>query len=141
VYNFNDQVEINMRTSCVVDIDLPSIRADLPLTAWELVPYSFVVDWFYDVGSFLEAHTLAVKASGLAIGDGYDVTLVRNLDNVTHTLAAGWSGSINQTATSYGKLTRRVPGSVSQSPSWNVRLDEFKVLDLISLGAQFLKRR
>lgn len=28
---------------------------DLPATAWELVPFSFVVDWFVGVGNFLQA--------------------------------------------------------------------------------------
>lgn len=30
--------------------------ADVPSTAWELVPYSFVVDWFVGVGDWISAH-------------------------------------------------------------------------------------
>lgn len=30
--------------------------ADVPSAAWELVPYSFVVDWFVGVGDWLSAH-------------------------------------------------------------------------------------
>jgi hypothetical protein len=43
----------------VVTLELPGATLDRWSTlnpvglAWELIPYSFVVDWFYDVGSFL----------------------------------------------------------------------------------------
>lgn len=32
------------------------------LTAWELVPWSFVVDWFVDVSGFIRAHSLALTS-------------------------------------------------------------------------------
>lgn len=36
--------------------------------AWDAVPFSFVVDWFFDIGSFLESLTCMV---GLEIRDGF----------------------------------------------------------------------
>lgn len=41
------------------------------LLAWELVPYSFVVDWFLPVGNYLESFT---AYDGLAFRSGYQVT-------------------------------------------------------------------
>lgn len=38
--------------------------------AWELLPYSFVVDWFWDIGGFLEALE-ARRTSGLSFHNGY----------------------------------------------------------------------
>jgi hypothetical protein len=32
---------------------------DIPATLWEVVPYSFVVDWFFNVGDWIQAFTPA----------------------------------------------------------------------------------
>lgn len=37
--------------------DLGISLRELPSTAWELVPYSFVADWFFNFGEFLRAST------------------------------------------------------------------------------------
>jgi hypothetical protein len=34
---------------------------ELVLTGWELIPYSFLVDYFTNIGEILEAHSLAVS--------------------------------------------------------------------------------
>lgn len=39
-----------------VSPDLGLSLADVPRVAWELLPYSFVVDWFFGVGDWLTAH-------------------------------------------------------------------------------------
>lgn len=41
------------------------------LLAWELIPYSFVVDWFFQVGAYLEAMT---ALSGLTVEDASTTT-------------------------------------------------------------------
>lgn len=50
-------------TVCRVFFQLKTDKADLgvsvydiPRVAWELIPYSFVVDWFFGVGDWLTAH-------------------------------------------------------------------------------------
>lgn len=68
------------RTGYVVDITnadlatLASTGLDNPmLVAWELVPYSFVVDWFYKVGDFLSALS---AFRGVTIRDKWQSLLV-----------------------------------------------------------------
>lgn len=39
--------------------------------AWELVPFSFVVDWFYDVGDFLDSSSSLV---GISLSNGFTTT-------------------------------------------------------------------
>lgn len=46
------------------------------LLAWELLPYSFVVDWFIPIGGYLEAQT---ATAGLVVSDG-SVTTTRSYD-------------------------------------------------------------
>lgn len=40
---------------------------DPELVAWELVPFSFVIDWFAPVGSWLEARAFASSLKGLFV--------------------------------------------------------------------------
>lgn len=46
--------------------------------AWELMPYSFVVDWFFDIGGFMEECETAM-AIGLIFQRGYEVSTMRSL--------------------------------------------------------------
>ena len=69
-------------TTClvtVVDSDrlrLSQLGLDNPaLLAWELLPFSFVADWFYPIGPWLEAQT---AMSGISISD-FSVTYTREL--------------------------------------------------------------
>lgn len=41
---------------------LSRISVNPAITFWELVPWSFVVDWFVDVSGFIHAHTLALTS-------------------------------------------------------------------------------
>lgn len=62
--------------------------SDLPAAAWELVPYSFVVDWFSNVGDFIASVTPKVGARKLATW-----TSVQRVDTVTGTLTSTWKAS------------------------------------------------
>lgn len=54
------------------DLQFQSARdfgvAEFPLATWELVPYSFVVDWFVNIGNWLEAITPKLGVNILAEG-------------------------------------------------------------------------
>lgn len=62
----NDLIVLNHKVSCVIKrnfqpyqgVDTRAvISADLFTTAWELVPLSFVVDWFVNIGDILQSVT------------------------------------------------------------------------------------
>lgn len=54
------------------DLEYQSARdwglAELPLALWEIIPFSFVVDWFINIGNWLEAITPKVGIHTLAEG-------------------------------------------------------------------------
>ncbi len=56
--------------------------------AWEVLPYSFVVDWFIPIGPYLESLT---AWNGLQFLDGYKVVL----DKTTTIWSTGYTGKLN----------------------------------------------
>lgn len=58
---------------------------NIPATLWELTPYSFVVDWFANTGSFIRAITPKSKTRSLATWLGYEqsTTITVTQENVT----------------------------------------------------------
>lgn len=75
--------------------DISSVNLSIPQTAWELVPYSFVVDKFIAIGSAINAWTpipgVDTPASGFSIHDSYTIIdEVEALDNpaVADTIAS-----------------------------------------------------
>lgn len=75
-------------------------------TAWELVPFSFVFDWFVDVGGWLEARS---SLQGLSVKAGYASTLTA-YQGQSETLY--WKGS----------RTRAEPSI----PPWNWQVRSYK---------------
>lgn len=66
--------DVTARAYVVYEADLKYQQArdwgvfELPLAAWELIPFSFILDWFIPVGKWLEAITPKVGINILAEG-------------------------------------------------------------------------
>lgn len=68
------------RAGCMGHIDLSSpVSVDPIITAWEVIPYTMVVDWFFNVGDALQAW------SPLAAGK-LDTSFISQEDTFTHIL-------------------------------------------------------
>lgn len=136
------------KSSCTIIASVENPRQDIarwaslnPASiAWELTPYSFVVDWFVDVGGYLR---------NLETGFLYNSRWVKG----TRTDLWSGSGSINHTGT--GDWTFRVSGPVNwctidrtilasyplpDPPSLKVQLGSSRLLSAASLLAVLLKR-
>lgn len=82
---------------------------DLPATLWELTPYSFVVDWFVNVGDWIQAIT---PVPGISVR-GHWVTQCR-LDRTTcsdilidpSALKTGWHGTLGSDEVIYSTFQR-----------------------------------
>jgi hypothetical protein len=106
--------------------------ADPLLTGWELVPFSFIVDWFIDVNSFIQA--VSPFSGAELLGSMASVRDSYVLEQVTDVL---WSGT--ESGSDNGRTTRittdqytRFPHGVSL-PSWNPRITPVRLLDLAAL--------
>jgi hypothetical protein len=107
-----------------------------PLTvAWEVVPFSFVVDWFIPIGDFLGAMTATL---GLTLQGGYTSTRCWQLHNTRQTFSNGkpldYSG--------WGVSCERQLGAITAYPSMRPQLSfsPLRALTAVSLLIQQLRK-
>lgn len=113
-------------------------------TAWEVIPLSFVADWFVSVGDTLKAWEVIARAEKVVSSVGYrleeNVAMSRQnpvLGSGANAIAPfGTSGSARST----GTLLRRIPlGSPSFTPQLRVELNAGRIADAIALLLGFKK--
>jgi len=112
---------------------------DALVTAYELVPYSFVVDWFINLGRWVQ--TLGPSLRGDWLGQCVSIkTYYKYIQHVDHSWSgrpvAGSTWSGNQTGYAYyEEVTEytRYPYSGIPLPTFNPRLTLPKLIDLVTL--------
>jgi hypothetical protein len=93
-------LKVYARVGAVVSCDNPNLQAlknaglTNPLSwAWELIPFSFVVDWLVDVGGFIESLD---DGLGLTITNGFYTTGWKGTSKVQRNVVKMWpTGSPN----------------------------------------------
>lgn len=121
---------------------------DQPLEAlWELVPYSFICDWFFNVGKVLASWTPNTGLKSLASWVTVDNTVlnmksINRVDDVYVWTPSTWSrhiaiagGACTTTATVRSRVINPCRSLV---PHLTVRLDAAKLLDLVIIGKKLL---
>jgi hypothetical protein len=111
--------------------------ASIPTTMWELVPYSFVVDWFINVGDVLRAWDVLLLAKDVRVSLGDKMSMKVNTTATygppgsnPQWVAASGSGLLDEL---YERKTR-IPSNVpSLVPSLQVRLTGSRIIDAASL--------
>jgi hypothetical protein len=129
-----DTVKVSVRGSVTADVEVDAFRFDALSTAYEVIPFSFVFDWFINVGRSIAALKLRNRASAYVASYGYLVEVSRTWERE---LVSHGSDKTNvQVSGRYvteGVYTLRVPTSVSITPQFSVNLSDLKVLDLVTL--------
>lgn len=127
-----------------LDSVLTNVLANLGATSpvslgWELVPFSFVVDWFYPIGNALNAYH---AFEGLTFKSGCTVQFSKQY--VTYRIAKSVSGpaipnvQLGYTATAYGDsiarsvLYTRTPLTGFPSPKWPVLKNPISVVHALN---------
>lgn len=144
---------VTARSGVLAAIDAISEAAiwglDQPFTAmWELVPFSFVVDWFFNTGKTVAAWTPRYGFQTLASWVTVKTTVIEeactesghkgtwNPPRIYEHAYTASNGFVRKTT----ETLERVPNSpLPILPVWNVRLDAAKLLDLAIMGKRFLK--
>jgi hypothetical protein len=151
------KVEIRAGVLCEVDYDSldPWGLQSIAESMWDLVPYSFVIDWFFNVGDTLAAWTpnagLSPRASwykvkttctrvsnlsGMCLNPSYVARLDSGTYRVTESGIAGWfDGPVMK----YSQHTVRTPHTDRYTlPTFTLRLNVAKLLDLAALSKNVL---
>lgn len=134
------QFEIGTRGSIVADISPPKVAFNPVTTGWEVIPWSFVLDWCINIGQYLEAMSFLAYSSKHTAAGGIHITCEQTVNLVSQTWNPGFSGrGMTFSSSGLAKYTVRTPTSVSFSPFTKLRLEAFKVTDLIALLAGALR--
>lgn len=136
-----DTVEVGVRGTVVADIDPPDFSFNPVITSWELFTFSFVIDWVVNVGQFLEALSFIALSSNHVAAGGLNVKLNRFVHIQDIEWAPRYGGSQAAEATCNAELTIRHPTTVPLRPLSKLRLDAFKIMDLVALFLSIVIRR
>lgn len=151
-FSLNTKLEKRVRAYILYEADLRTILTNklgalqLPATVWELVTFSFVVDWFVDIGQWLDAMTPRVGVNVLAEGYTFEKTgsRVRLITGAVPTSPYNQvNGLTGQSDVFFGRTKTRVTRLNSLPlPRVNVRVSPKRALDAIALLVQaFSKAR
>lgn len=139
--DYQDEVTIALRGGIVADISIPKIQANLAVTAWELIPFSFVVDWFISVGRSICALSFLALQREYSAFKGYKITVKRTLNGYSGAYTGTYlSGNRTHSSVCTGTLKVRTPCSVPYTPLSSLRLDVTKIIDLLALFVQRIRR-
>jgi hypothetical protein len=127
--------DVSIRGSVTADIEPPHFQFNPVITGWELVTFSFIIDWFVDIGSWLASLSFLVFNTDYRAGASVLVKAHQNtvLSGMTR---PGYSDTgSTASSTSEAEYVVRTPTTVGiQIPSVIIDvLDESKVFDLMAL--------
>jgi hypothetical protein len=105
-YNITASSHVLVRYS-----DRPNYFLDGPTTLWEMVPYSWMIDWFVNFGEWLTAMYVLRTATETVASLGYLVSVVRSstLHDVRSLGTVYLNGTANATSEGLEVLKLRVP--------------------------------
>jgi hypothetical protein len=116
------------------------------VTAWEVIPFSFVIDWFINIGQKIAF--LSTQLGHHNDTTHYGVKVELECESKSELLTPNPATSScyvfdnsSATATVKSTLIMRDRASPSFIPDFVLHLDAFKVADLIALILQALARR
>jgi len=149
-------ITVHARAGVLTDVEVSKLAvwgADAIIDAgWELLPFSFIVDWFWNVGKTVSSWMprmgvrkltswVTVKSVATMINELESVSNLPNVPAWDADSAFYWSGVKTRLET---RVTRTPNPSREIMPHLNVRLDNLKLLDLTlifkqTFGKGFLK--
>lgn len=113
---------------------------EIPASLWDLVPLSFVLDWFWNIGSTISAWTPRFGMNTLASWVTTEIVITQTNAAYCSDTRGKTSGSYHGTASvSLGGVfaskttiykTRTPNPALSVLPTFNVRMDPAKLIDL-----------
>jgi hypothetical protein len=134
--------DVSFRGFAITKTKTPSFGGSVVTTAWELLPLSFVLDWFVDVGSKLSYISQIPFLPELVSGYGYKVTATKTISTTWSPIAGGrayiggvWYQLDSNVASSTSTATYKIrkPHTPNIIPNLRLNLDGYKISDLVAL--------
>lgn len=141
-YRQTHNAQYRARTGGNVQITNPNLYLaekagllNVPLAAWELVPFSFLVDWAFDVQTYLSSLT---DLAGVSVTEPFTTMSLRDLrsERLTRPYGVGWEFAQVDVAT--GFLSRREIGLISPVPNFNVTFNVKSIWQRAASAASLL---
>jgi hypothetical protein len=120
-----DMINLARRAALGLTID--------PATFWELIPFSWMIDWASNIGSYLQAQRNIVGAVA------YDISIMRQTTTVT-TLARDPANSYPNVDITSGTITKTTKTRATPSASLSAYLPFLSVRQLSILGSLWVLR-
>lgn len=152
-YSSYTTVDVLVRAGVMCQVSEPSVAALWGLTnvvesAWELVPFSFIVDWFFNVGKTIAAWTPNASLKPLASWYTVEKT-VYQYAAITGTTFTPISGRLyldptfdftgHKSVMTVTKLRQPNPKRTA-FPSFDLKLDCLKLLDLVIIARKIWQK-
>lgn len=129
------EAEVGVRGSVTMDYLPPDFQFNLLQTGWELIPFSFIVDWFIGIGSALSTMAVLQAQPNHSASAGLSVKLHTEYFQYA-TFTNPRSGISSSTAYCDTEYLLRSPRKIPYSPPIRVNMNTAKVVDLLSLLIQ-----
>lgn len=131
-----DMITVSEIGAVTADVEMPRIAFNPMMTAWELVPYSFVIDWMLSVGQALAAATFLILQKQYVASWGYRVEIERSFtSSVTKWAVNNW-GENNINCLCKATLEYRQPCGISVKPALDLKMNVAKVIDALAMLIQ-----
>jgi hypothetical protein len=132
--------DVSFRANAVGRLDVKTLNfvANPLITAWEVIPFSFVADWFVNVGDVLAAWQVMMTVAELELSKSFKQTVSvesragygPGKDTVTTRIADPGNSVGYETLTKRTRIPAEIPTIV---PSITVRLNSKRILDAAAL--------
>jgi len=144
--------DLSLNGCVTADIFPAKFRLSPLDTAWEIIPYSFVLDWFVGVGTWLSSLGLRAAGSDYVVSDGIlaRISINTTVGETAVLNSASWEPYTDDEKIGTGidfhgqvdvVIKQRRPSALSSIPQISNQLSSLKVLDLSALIAQNARRR
>lgn len=126
--------EHSLRGAVSGKITPPRMQINPVVTAWELLTWSFILDWAIDVGTAIEALSFAAFSQEYTASHGVSTKLTIT-QNLVGTAVPGKTGSASMSHSGNVEIQTRHPASVTYVPQLTRKMtDPLWLLDLQALA-------
>lgn len=135
-YTTSVETTVGVRGSVVADVSPPKISLNVAVTLWEITTLSFVIDWFLQVGAYLESLSFMAISAQYYAAYGTDISTVTRFSVRTVSADNGCYSNFKCDTVALELTRTRTPTTIPLLPKFRVNLNVNKVIDLLALLRQ-----